>query len=260
MIAESPTSARAVGSDLATELGFDLANGVFLRRLPAYMKAARTARRPGAWWCVVAGSASCLANILALLGVACLLYLAAYQAVPWLGEPGWVAAYGLVLFVAAGMAFKTNPSWLWAAVLGSAAGSLALLGSVVFLWSRASLDAMVPLFVVVPMLFWFVIAIGTAIAAGAHLGTLATYLLATAPLRSPGRKVSSFFAAVGAESPEDALALLLFEVRQGVSVALDVVDRVVRGTERLEGGIEVRVADTEAVAQCPKIRRLATLA
>ena len=49
LIASSQSSARAVGSEFATELGFDLANGVFPARLPTYFKAVSASSNRTNW-------------------------------------------------------------------------------------------------------------------------------------------------------------------------------------------------------------------
>ena len=74
LIASSQASMKAVGSDLATEIAYDLANGLFLNRLPAYWKAACTSRNLSHWWSLLAGACSYLANIILLLAMAATLY------------------------------------------------------------------------------------------------------------------------------------------------------------------------------------------
>lgn len=74
LIAGSQASARVVGADLATEMGYDLANGLFLTRLRAYGKAVYQARSLGYWWSLLAGTLCSLTNVVLLLAAAAAIY------------------------------------------------------------------------------------------------------------------------------------------------------------------------------------------
>jgi hypothetical protein len=67
-------AADPVGADLATELGYDLANGMFPGRLPAYIRAAVASGSRGAWVSLLAGSLCWLVNFTLLLLAAVALY------------------------------------------------------------------------------------------------------------------------------------------------------------------------------------------
>jgi hypothetical protein len=67
VLISSRSGARAVGSDLATEMGYDLANGLFSRRFFAYCTAAARAPQPSYWWSLIVGALCSLANIVCLL-------------------------------------------------------------------------------------------------------------------------------------------------------------------------------------------------
>src|SRR5262249_570974 len=58
---------QKVGLDVGTELAYDLANGMFLKRFFAYLKAVKSARGFATWWCLFVGLVATLCN-LAVLG------------------------------------------------------------------------------------------------------------------------------------------------------------------------------------------------
>ena len=74
LIAGSRQSERAIGSDFNTEIAYDMANGIFLNRLPVYWKALCNARRGSFAWPFVVGVCCALGNIVVLLAVAASLY------------------------------------------------------------------------------------------------------------------------------------------------------------------------------------------
>jgi hypothetical protein len=87
LIASHQGSARAVGSDFATEMGHDLANGLFPLRWPAYWKAARGAESWGYWWSLLMGTVSYLLYLLLLFVAAGAIYFGAWSlASRWSGQ------------------------------------------------------------------------------------------------------------------------------------------------------------------------------
>src|SRR5262249_1870533 len=74
LIGGSQASARAVGSDLATEMGYDLANGLLPIRLSAYGKAVYAAGNRSHWWSLLVGAFCSLTNLVLLLTVAAAIY------------------------------------------------------------------------------------------------------------------------------------------------------------------------------------------
>jgi hypothetical protein len=74
IIGGSQAGARAVGSDLATEIGYDLATGLFPLRLPAYWKAACSAKNRGYWWSLFMGTFCYSTNLIFLLTAAVIIY------------------------------------------------------------------------------------------------------------------------------------------------------------------------------------------
>ena len=152
IIASDQASARAVGSDLATEMGFDLANGLLPMRLPAYIKAVLSAGGGRYWWCLILAACCWLLNVLCLLGVAALMYVGAIAysgteqmtrwlnevdalALPlWLGRPSAIAMYTAVVIGAGFIALRSAPDMLWVAIFSSAAGSFALLVVILTAW------------------------------------------------------------------------------------------------------------------------------
>ncbi|MCX7113883.1 MAG: TIR domain-containing protein [Proteobacteria bacterium] len=86
LIVGNQASSRAIGSDMATEIGYDLANGNFPKRLPTYWKAACTSNNSENWWVFLAGSFCYVAYVLSLLAVSGLLYWGMWG----LGDARWI--------------------------------------------------------------------------------------------------------------------------------------------------------------------------
>ena len=74
LIGSSQASGRAVGSDLATEIGFDLSNGFFVTRLPAYWKAVHTSPTLSHAWSLFSGILGYALQLILLLISAGVLY------------------------------------------------------------------------------------------------------------------------------------------------------------------------------------------
>ncbi|HVS00750.1 MAG TPA: NACHT domain-containing protein [Thermoanaerobaculia bacterium] len=228
LLGGSGAGARAVGSDLATEMGYDLANGLFPIRLPAYFKAVKAAGNGGYWWALLAGTLSFALNLVLLLAVSGALYYGAwslrsvypkpespaevrqfeppevseerkadevdFRVLSILGHPGTMALFGLLVLIAAATAIKLKPSALWAVVLGSAFGILALGPLFLFLWQAVSASA---LFMVVGFCvlgYYTVFPLGILVGAASHFASLALYLTATAQVRSSSHSPRAFFA------------------------------------------------------------------
>jgi hypothetical protein len=67
-------SSRAIGSDLPSEMGYDIANGLFLNRLPGYIKATYTSGKIKYWWCMAMALLCSLINIFLYLSLAGFIY------------------------------------------------------------------------------------------------------------------------------------------------------------------------------------------
>ncbi len=265
LIAGSQAGARVVGSDLATEMGYDLANGLSLTRLRAYGKAVYAARNLGYWWSLLVGTLCSLTNIILLLVAAAAIYWGGwslrtvyiephqnelpqvedqsesrFKLEDWiyfrpdewkpkkewkewfssvlslppslmepqpstsgvidlrnlsvLSHPICIVIASLVILTAIGTALKYRPSLLWAAILGSAAGSVTLISLLVALWIGSGMGVISVFYS--SLLGWIVApAVGGLIAAPIHFGVLAIYLCATARIRRPGHSLTTFLGA-----------------------------------------------------------------
>ncbi|HVS00749.1 MAG TPA: NACHT domain-containing protein [Thermoanaerobaculia bacterium] len=202
LLAESGTATRAAGSDLATEMGHDLANGLFPVRLPAYVKAVKAAGKGGYWWALLAGTLCFALNLFLLFAAAGALYYGTWSLravhpdlspLAFLILPGAIALFGFLIAIAAAAAIKMRPSMLWAVVLGSAFGLVILGLNFVFLWQAAPFGASIGLFVADLFGGFFIvspiISIGGALF---HFTALSLYLAATASVRSSGHGLGAF--------------------------------------------------------------------
>jgi hypothetical protein len=193
VMAESRTGASALGTDLATEMAYDLASGHFLARLPAYVRAAARTRGLAGWWCVAMGVLCFLTNLVFLLAIAGVLYMVAAQQVTWLNDYFWIAGYGAVILIVSGIVFKYEPAKVWIAILTTASASLILLAVIPVFWAIASLIILVgiafcfavlvqPIAVVATM-------VGFIVGVIAQFGSLALFLLVTSACRENRRTV-----------------------------------------------------------------------
>lgn len=193
--AASPGSARAVGADPATFMGYDLANGLFLSRIKTYVKAAK-AGGGQVWWCLLAGLACSLADLALLLGLAWALFAVARPVLPRHSSPLWVGGYGGAILTAATLSLRYQPGLLWAAILGTAF-TLALVPALaVALWYHPSLWAIVAAAWFLLSGGWKVFVAATAIpGAIVHFTTLTTYLLLSRRQRAEGGPARTIYAA-----------------------------------------------------------------
>ena len=133
VVASSDRRPGAAGSNFATEMAFDLANGLFPARLPSYVKAALTSPHKRSWWCLATGVLCYLLNLLLLFGLGALIFLAGaavsarYGLGSWFESPISAAVCAAVVLLSAALALKFAPDVIWAAVLGSSAGSVGLI-------------------------------------------------------------------------------------------------------------------------------------
>lgn len=201
IISSSNRSQRAIGSHFASELGYDLANGMFPLRFFAYCKAATASKQIQNWLCLAAGTLAFLLNLSLLLTVAGLLFWIAWVILtdPLLSfsiNPGiFVAAYALSMTAAIGVSLKVNPGRLWLAVIGIGTVSVAL---VLIIWN-AKLEIAPPLLLLIPALFTVALvtlSFGVAIALAAQSLFLMAYLITAIPLRDSGVPRRSYFAAM----------------------------------------------------------------
>ncbi len=212
LIAASPTGARALGSDLPTEIGYDVANGLALTRLSVYWNAARSGAGRGAWWGMLAGAVCQAAGIVALLAVAALAYRGAWLiGDDWvagtvqlerqmteftfevLGAPASVAGFVLLVVAALLLALWRNPSLYWLAILGGASGVIVLIPALTTLWSgswEGAVMILILLALCVPASFGSVL-LGLA----SHGIALAAYLVLTSGVRRKGHRWRTFYAA-----------------------------------------------------------------
>ena len=188
----SPGSARAVGADPATLMGYDLANGLFLSPLKTYAKAA-TVGGASVWWCLVAGLFCTVANLTLLLGLAALIYAITHLIPLPPVFRRWAGVYTILILAAAGLALRYRPAQLWAAILGTA---LTLIGVPAFafkIWSSPSLITLMLFFLIGYYLCEVVVAVVTLVGAAIHFATLLGYLLLTRRQRVRGYQLNSFF-------------------------------------------------------------------
>jgi hypothetical protein len=188
LIAGDERSARAIGSDLPTEIGYDLGSGEFLRRFTTYAKAALEKGSWRHWLCLVLGSFSYLLNLALLLGVAALIYYGAEKFAEselpaeaiLMTRPYSIIIYTGIIFVAVVWSLKVNPGRLGAVIWGSAFSSLALSFAIKRLWR----DPKYILIFVVAAFFVFISApISAAAGAMIHFAALTIYLAVTTQIR-----------------------------------------------------------------------------
>src|SRR5262249_43099631 len=138
---------RSIGSDFASELAFDLANGFLPKRFAACRKVVKSNGR-GALWILLAASVSWITSLALLLMTAGALYYALTRAggsFVSLGFPDLtvlrksavvgatvasVAALGII-------ALKERPQLLWGALLGGTACAAALFACCSWAWTAA---------------------------------------------------------------------------------------------------------------------------
>jgi len=196
LIAGDERIARAIGSDLPSEIGYDLARGEFLRHFTTYAKAALEKGSWRYWWPLAFGSFSYLLNLVLLLGVAALIYYGAGEYAEskqpaeaiLMAKPYSMTIYAGIIFVAVVLSLNINPGWLGAAIWGSAIGSLALYFRVSNAWRDAD-DTNIPgKLIVWGILSAPIFGVGCAMI---HFAALTIYLAVTAQVRRSHRLAGS---------------------------------------------------------------------
>jgi Cdc6-like AAA superfamily ATPase len=200
IVSSSNRGPVAVGSHFATELGYDLANGLFPLRLKAYVKAAAASRRARNWWCFAVGTFCFLLNVTLLLAFAAPLHLLGWEIlsdpqVPVsIGSVVYVATGALLTTAAIGVSLKFEPGKLWIAILAPAA-AIVLLPWIMFSVTQG-LGAVLTTVILLAMTGSLVTAlIAIPIALGIHFIALSIYLAATAPVRHSAVLLRSYFSA-----------------------------------------------------------------
>jgi hypothetical protein len=202
LIASGQATGAAIGSDFATEVGIDFANGMLATRPQAYWRAARAAGGLRTWWAVVA-SVSCY---LAYAGALTMLAVGIFLALPWVGSelavtspklsylatPAARGAAALLFVAAVGVMARLDPRRLWFAILAAPLAAGVVVPTVARL-ATGSWDEVFNLFWLVVVGFG-VFGVGTLAAAPLHFACLAAYLAVTSRLRRSNRGVRVFFA------------------------------------------------------------------
>ena len=200
LIGSSRASARAIGSDLATEIAFDLANGFFPKRFGACWKAAKSGGR-GALWSLLSASVVWIANLLLLIVTAAALYYSlskvgnASVGLPSLlvlSQKSSFLIAGFAVTALATLALKNSPQLMWMALLGGAAGSGAVIAVCPALWS-GDWSGFGILLLTLVLGGWAVIWGPMTVAASAyHLGALIVFLGLTTRTRARREPVRTF--------------------------------------------------------------------
>jgi hypothetical protein len=203
LIGSSQAGARAVGADLPTEIGLDLANGVFPLRMSAYWKAARSAGNRGYWWSLVVGVSCYLANMLILLAASGLLYAGMWSlgnklnaiGLPdfsILSQPICISIFAFLVLIAAGITLSIRPSLLWIVILGSVFFIGFIIPALSDLWKGNWKGFGTLLLVSSQGILAFIFAC-TLIAVPIQLGLLTLYLALTVRLRKGRHSFGTFF-------------------------------------------------------------------
>lgn len=204
LIGRSQPGARAVGTDLPTEIGMDLANGVFPLYMAAYWKAVRSEGNRGYWWSILLGAFCYLTNVVLLLAASGMLYagmLSLGNKPRVIGLPGFsilsqpisIGVFVFLVLLIAGIMLIIRPSFLWIGLLGSVflIGLLIPVLSDLWIGNWKGFGAFLLCF----LLFGFMIIFGicTLIAAPIHFSLLSLYLILTARLRNANHSIKTFF-------------------------------------------------------------------
>lgn len=228
LIASGRAGGAGIGSDFATEVGFDLANGVLPTRLRVYGRAAREAGRSGTWWAVLAGVCCYAANVTVLTALA----TAVFRWMPrlamefdkgldgtFLERPqGWAVGGGLMVLVT-GATVRLAPRRLWFAILATPVALGVLVPIAAGLWGGSWENLYLLMALVLAGLAVF--GLGTLVAAPLHFSAIALYLAATWRLRKSNRRPAVFFASAWQSCGFDAgVRVLLWAVRIACALAV----------------------------------------
>lgn len=143
------TNRRGLGANLAREMGYDLASGTFLTRIPSYIKAIAASQQPGAIYCLCVASVCALAYVTLLFMASAGIYWGAVELVklrgpgqltwltdflPYAEQPPMMALAALLTLGMAVLTLLKTPNALWVAVFAGPIAFLGLSGILVGLW------------------------------------------------------------------------------------------------------------------------------
>ncbi|MBV9774321.1 MAG: NACHT domain-containing protein, partial [Gemmatimonadetes bacterium] len=202
LMASGQATGGEIGSDFATEIGFDFANGAIPARLGAYWRAARAAGDARSWWAAAAGAGFYLANLAALTALAVGIFLRLPRVGKALGlsspdlsvlaGPAGRGAAALLFVAAVGAMTRLNPRRIWFAILATPLAAAVIVPTVATL-SSGSWDDVLTLLVLVVVGFG-AFGAGALAASPLHLAFLGAYLAATSRLRESNRAPRVFVA------------------------------------------------------------------
>ncbi|HEX6371139.1 MAG TPA: NACHT domain-containing protein [Longimicrobium sp.] len=201
LIASGKAGSGGAGSDFATEIGFDLANGAVPTRLGAYRKAARESGTRGTWWAVTAGVGCYVAYVAGLVALAAAFFLRLPEFGDAIGLGGLDLSFvhhpaawwtgGVCLAAAFAVILRLSPPLVWFAVLGTPVALGMLIPALVGMRDGASEYLVLLLMGVAAALGVF--AIGAVLAGPLHFACIGLYLALTWGLRRSNRGPRVFF-------------------------------------------------------------------
>lgn len=199
LLADTETSTRAIGSNLATEIGYDLASGILPLQLLVYLRAAYTSKKKTDMWALLVGMLCYFMNLLFLFALSVIICFVTFLISSSLDSSLNAFAsqlipnriYIIVALVTIVNTLIVQPSTLWAMIPGSSAAIVVLSVILNGLWLIRIEGSMLALFAgVVGVLLsgWAIALLTSAI----HLTLLTIYLTLTKPLRRPGHHFKGF--------------------------------------------------------------------
>jgi NACHT domain len=196
LIAEGRSSAGALGSDLATEIGYDLADGLFPARIPTYLKAAHASSRRDLWQSLAIGLTCQAALTTLLFALVAVVYFVARLLFPPLGAAFVIPIYFGLTLSAYAISIASAPRLAQLATLGICSLSIATLGFVM-----ACAGTVVPGRIISSLCLCWGCYIGMCVilrvaAALLHFTIVGAYLIAHLRVRSVNRANRSFFQVV----------------------------------------------------------------
>jgi hypothetical protein len=206
LVAATSTGVRTSRSNLATEMGFDLATNSLLPRWPTYLKALSAMGEARLWWSFLLATFLTVANLALLFTGAGAFYIGGLivlrrspsEFLPWirnfalpmLQRPEAAVVFTLLILGITVIAMKSKPSFAWQWILHGAFGMVVLGFASLGLWHgewQASLAVVLFYLLLFPV--WSkLIAVAGLIA---QLSILLAYLGLTSGARSAGSLVSS---------------------------------------------------------------------
>ena len=219
LITSGSTSERAIGSDIATEIGYDLANGLLPRRFSTYCKAIVTTRDWRSWSAFASGILVYLTYLGWLVFAATFLYFCIRSAgdATWFGLSDFsvlnyrtsIVIFGIGLAVAVAVGLRNEPARIWLVVPASAMGLGFFMPVLYRLWSGSWVELVVHLAVLVFFGYYVVYSVCMLIAAPVQFGVLVIYLLLTLHLRKHGHAMKTFLLGAWKSGRYSAKRLLL---------------------------------------------------